>query len=56
MYTPPVQSNVMLSFLSERCGVTTPTKGCLRGIKFFPFHLVSNMAVKYSERALSTQR
>lgn len=32
------------------------TKGCLRVIKFFPFHLVSNISVKYSERALRTQR
>lgn len=28
------------------------TRGCLRVIRFFPFHFVSNMRVKYSERAL----
>lgn len=32
------------------------TRGCLRVIRFFPFHLLSNMLVKYSERALRTHR
>lgn len=32
------------------------TKGCLRVIKVFPFHLVSNISLKYSERALRTHR
>lgn len=32
------------------------TKGCLRVIRFFPFHLLSNISEKYSERAHRTQR